>query len=157
LLMTPVPVIAQTRVPSVTGDGDDMFCFCSRWLPPPRGRCHNTLPLSRSTHHKCNVTASCDRRSSATFRKTRDPQMAGVDPENAGIASFHTMFSFCDQRNGRFVSWLTPLPDGPRHAGQFSTAVVARGARSMSNVECQTSNCGGMTNVKMTKVAQNVF
>src|SRR5262249_22712781 len=83
--------------------------------------------------------------------------MAGVDPENAGIASFHAMFSFCDQRNGRFVSWLTPLPDGPRHAGQFSTAVVARGARSMSNVECQTSNCGGMTNVKMTKVAQNVF
>ena len=28
-LRMPVPVIAQTARPSVTGDGVDMFCFCS--------------------------------------------------------------------------------------------------------------------------------
>ena len=33
-----MPVITQTVVPSVTGEGVDMFCFCSFMLPPPRGR-----------------------------------------------------------------------------------------------------------------------
>ena len=44
-LRMPVPVITQTCVPSVTGDGDDMFCLRSWWLPPPSGRFQSTVPL----------------------------------------------------------------------------------------------------------------
>ena len=44
----------------------------------------------------------------------------GVEPDQAGMASFHAMFSAFDQRDGRFFSPLTPSSDGPRHCGQFS-------------------------------------
>src|SRR5437867_7676196 len=99
----PVPVIAHTCVPSVTGDGDDMFCFCSLWLPPPSGRCQRTVPLSRSTHQRCSVIGSLDLRSSATFRKIRLPQTIGVEPDHAGMASFQATFSVGDHFSGRPV------------------------------------------------------
>ena len=133
----PVPVMTQTCVPSVTGDGVDMFCLRSWWLPPPSGRCHSTVPLSRSTHQRCSVTASRDLRSSATLRKIRLPQTIGVDPDHAGIASFHATFSVCDHLTGRLRSPLTPFLDGPRHCGQFSaTAGGSYGRASMPNAKC---------------------
>jgi hypothetical protein len=122
---TPVPVIAQTRAPSVTGDGDDMFCLRSWRLPPPSGRCQTRRPLSRSTAHRCSVTASCERRSSATLRKTRPPATIGVDPENDGSASVQATLSVRDHLKGTFVSALRPLREGPRQLGQSCTATPA--------------------------------
>src|SRR4051812_25111449 len=113
-LRMPVPVITHTLRPSVTGDGDDMFCFIMRWSPPPSGRFHNATPRLRSTAH------SCRSRPSETFRKIRSPHTTGVEPDQAGSASFHATFSFVDQRSGKFVSPLTPFKEGPRHCGQFS-------------------------------------
>src|SRR5262249_17770300 len=109
----PVPVITHTDVPSVTGDGDDLFCFRSWWLQPPSGRCQRIARVSRLTDQRCSVTASLECSSSATLRNIRLPQITGVEPENDGIASFHATFSVCDHFTGRFVSSLTPLRVGP--------------------------------------------
>src|SRR6185369_7787276 len=48
--------------------------------------------------------------------------MIGVEPLQAGIASFQTTFSSVVHFTGRFFSLLTPLSDGPRHCGQFCAA-----------------------------------
>src|SRR5213593_2073484 len=146
-----VPVIAQTCVPSVTGDGDDMFCFISWWLPPPSGRFHRTVPLARSTHQRCRLSPVLTFRSSATFRKMRSPQMTGVDPDQDGSASFQVTFSVADQRSGRFFSPLTPFNDGPRHCGQFSAAGTVTVAQSTATqmqprrdeIMCSTRAIGG--------------
>src|SRR6185295_13311621 len=125
---TPVPVITHTCVPSVTGDGVDMFCFISWWLPGPSGRFHSTLPFARSMHQRCRLLPSRTFRSSATLRKTRSPQTIGVEPDQAGSATFHVTFSVVDHLTGRFFSPLRPFSVGPRHCGQFSaegTAAVA--------------------------------
>src|SRR5262245_58107903 len=92
----PVPVITQTALPSVTGEGDDMFCFSMRTLPPPRRCFQSGTPRARSTHHRYKSLFS------ATFRKMRSPHTIGVDPENAGNGSDQVMFSLFDQRTGRF-------------------------------------------------------
>jgi hypothetical protein len=109
-----VPVIAHTCRPSVTGDGDDMFCFCIRVLPPPSGRFQRTAPRARSMDHSDRL------RPSATLRKMRSPQTMGVEPDHSGSGSFQAIFSVFDQRTGRFVSALRPFSSGPRHCGQFS-------------------------------------
>ena len=44
-----MPVITHTLRPSVTGEGDDMFCFCIRALPPPR-RCFQQRGAARPIH-----------------------------------------------------------------------------------------------------------
>src|SRR5215212_3279302 len=119
-LRTPVPVITQTSVPSVTGEGVDMFCLRSWWLPEPSGRFHSTVPLARSTHQRYRLSPLRTFRSSATFRKTRSPQTIGVEPDQAGSCSFQATFSDADHFTGRLRSPLTPLSDGPRHCGQFS-------------------------------------
>ena len=119
----PVPVITHTPVPSVTGDGDDWFCFRCIRLPPPSGFCHRIVPLARSTHQRWRLGFSpASGSGSATLRKMRLPQMIGVDPDSAGIASFHWMFSVpvADHLIGRFFSVLMPLCAGPRQCGQFS-------------------------------------
>src|SRR6478735_4325937 len=122
-LRIPVPVITQTLVPSVTGDGVDWFCFRCMWLQPPRSRCHRIVPLARYTHHRCRLGARpVSGSASATLRKIRSPQTIGVEPESAGMPSFHAMFSDCVHFTGRLVSVLIPLPEGPRHCGQFSLA-----------------------------------
>ena len=112
----PVPVITQTLSPSVTGEGEDMFCLRFCWLPPASGRCQSTVPFVRSTHHRYTPGPS------ATLRKMRSPQTIGVDPDQAGIASFHARPPVFDHRTGSPVSRLTPFSDGPRHCGQFSAA-----------------------------------
>src|SRR4029453_2898782 len=127
-LRTPVPVITQTCFPSVTGDGDDMFCFCIRVLPPLSARFQRTVPRARSTDHNDKLAPS------ATFRKIRSPQTMGVEPDHAGIASFQAMLSVFDQRTGRLVSALTPFSEGPRHCGQFSAAGPAAKVKPMTRV-----------------------
>src|SRR5262249_9833950 len=105
----PVPVITQTFFPSVTGEGDDMFCLRILVLPPPRSFFQTGSPFVRSTHHRYRLSPS------ATFRKIRSPQMIGVAPVQLGIASFQVTFSSALQRVGRFFSLLMPLRNGPRH------------------------------------------
>src|SRR6188472_1689753 len=86
----PVPVMTHTAVPSVTGDGVDMFCLRSMWLPPLSGRFHMTDPLLRSTAHSSMLPS---RSAVATLRKMWLFQMIGVAPLRLGIGSFHAMFS----------------------------------------------------------------
>src|SRR5690242_1379568 len=138
---TPVPVITHTVLPSVAGEGDDMFCLRSCRLPPPSGRCQSTLPLPASTAHRCSVTASRECTSSATLRKTRPPLTIGVEPENDGIGSAQAMCSVRDHLSGRLVSALVPFPSGPRHAGQSWTAAAtdAGGGPSMAVGGCGTT------------------
>src|SRR6185312_13175564 len=118
-LRMPVPVITHTVVPSVTGDGVDWFCFRCIRLPLPRSRCHRMVPLARSTHHRCRLapgplsTARASGSALATFRKMRSPHTIGVDPDSAGIGSFHSTFSVCDHLTGRLFSLLIPLRVGP--------------------------------------------
>src|ERR1043166_3718974 len=121
-LRMPVPVIAHTCEPSLTGDGVDMFCLRCCRLPPPSGRCHTIAPESRSIHQRCGVTGAVDLRAASTLRKMGPAETMGVDPDQAGIASFHATFSACDHLTGRLVSVLMPFLDGPRHCGQSSTA-----------------------------------
>src|SRR5260221_13191260 len=94
----PVPVITQTLRPSVTGEGEDMFCFCSRWLPLLRRRFQAGTPVERSTHHRNKWLPS------ATFRKTGSSETIAVDPDAAGRASRHASVSAFDPRTGRLVS-----------------------------------------------------
>src|SRR5918993_984347 len=114
LLRMPVPVITQTFLPSVTGDGEDMFCLRIFTLPLPSNFFQTIVPFVRSTHQRYSSSFS------ATLRKIRSRQMIGVDPLHSGIASFHAMFSSVVHLTGRFFSVLMPLSDGPRHCGQFS-------------------------------------
>src|SRR3954454_15828598 len=110
----PVPVIVHTVRPSVTGDGDDMFCFWSLTLPAPSLCFQTGAPVPRSIAHKNSSEPS------ATFRKTRSPHTIGVDPDHAGRPIFQVMFSVFVQRSGTSFSPLTPLRNAPRHCGQFS-------------------------------------
>ena len=109
----PVPVITQTRSPSVTGDGDDMFCFCWRRLPALRNRFQIGVPASRSRHQSSMVSPS------PTLRKIRSFQMIGVEPVHAGISSFQVTLVSVSHSVGRLTSSLTPLRSGPRQVGQL--------------------------------------
>src|SRR5215510_5956851 len=84
-LSMPVPVITYTLLPSVTGDGDDMFCLRIFTLPPPSGFFQSTSPFDLSTHQRNRLSPS------ATFRKMRSRQMIGVEPLQPGIEAFQTM------------------------------------------------------------------
>src|SRR5688572_12812740 len=118
----PTPVITQTRLPSVTGEGEDMFCLRWKLLPPAMGRFQTTSFLLRSIAQSSSAPVS---RAVATFRKMRSPQMMGVEPLNAGSGSFHATFSVALQVEGSPVSALTPFPVGPRQFGQLSAKSVA--------------------------------
>src|SRR6185369_7778295 len=102
-LRMPVPVIANTLLPSVSGEGYDMFCLRIFTLPTPNGDFHKTSPFFRFTHQSERLSPS------ATFRKIRSRQIIGVEPLQLGSGNFHTMFSSGDHRDGRFFSPLIPL------------------------------------------------
>src|SRR5262249_14330684 len=53
-------------------------------------------------------------------RKIASPQMAGVLVPHSGKRVFQTTPVVSLQNSGRFCSWLTLFPAGPRHCGQFS-------------------------------------
>src|SRR6478672_2289654 len=121
-LRMPVPVMAKTPVPSVTGEGDDMFCLRSLWLPPPSTAFHRTAGPLRSTHQSDSESPS------ATLRKMSSPQTIGVEPLNAGSGSFHATLFSALHVTGSPVSAAVPFSCGPRHCGQLSadTAAPAR-------------------------------
>ena len=125
---TPTPVMTHTVSPLVTGDGDDMFCFRSMWLPPAMGPFHSVLPVFRSRAHSSRFPEPS---AVPMFRKIVSFQMIGVDPLRPGIANFQVMFSSGDHFIGRPVSVLVPFIAGPRQWGQLSadkvtTAAMAR-------------------------------
>src|SRR5581483_1465275 len=70
---------------------------------------------------------------SATLRKMQSFQMIGVAPLQAGVASFHVMFSSVVHLTGRFFSELMPLSAGPRHCGQLSASARATRTGVMTN------------------------
>src|SRR5215468_1867064 len=111
--------MTKTFVPSVTGDGDDMFCLRILTLPLPSCFFQTTSPFLRSTHQRKRLSPS------ATFRKIRLRQMIGVEPLQLGRANFQTIFSSVDHFAGRFFSALQPFKLGPRHCGQFSAWATA--------------------------------
>ena len=117
----PVPVITQTAAPSVTGDGDDMFCLRWTLLPPLTGRFQVTAPELRSTLH--SSSSPCDG-CSATLRKMVSFQTMGVAPLRLGMASFQATFSVWVQVLVSPRSRLTPFNSGPRHCGQLSAKSV---------------------------------
>src|SRR5262245_34535250 len=120
----PVPVNTQTFLPSVTGDGDDIFCLLILKLPPVMGLFQRILPFSRFTHHSSRLSPS------ATFKKIRSPQMIGVEPLRLGMGSVHVTFSVLLHLVGRLCSVLMPSSVGPRHWGQFSAAPEAARIRA---------------------------
>src|SRR5438876_7878136 len=52
--------------------------------------------------------------------KTRFPQITGVELPRSGRGARQRMFSLVLQRKGSSFSVQTPVPDGPRQAGQFA-------------------------------------
>src|SRR6185436_364600 len=117
----PTPVMTQTRAPSVTGDGDDMFCLRCMLLPPAIGRFHTTFCFVRSMAQSSRLPELV---LVATLRKIRSPQMMGVDPLKAGSGSFQATFSVALHVAGSPVSVLTPFNVGPRQFGQLSAAKI---------------------------------
>src|SRR5262245_17333410 len=113
----PVPVMTHTVRPSVTGDGDDMFCLLPIRLPPDSRCFHKRFCFARSTAQSsiCPIESPV-----ATFRKMKSSQITGVDPLNAGSGNFHATFSVALQWVGRPVSVLTPSSVGPRQFGQLA-------------------------------------
>ncbi len=124
--------MTQTRVPSVTGEGDDMFCLRCMLLPPAIGRFQATAWVLRSMAQSSSAPVS---RAVATFRNTRSPQMIGVDPLKAGSGSFHATFSVGLQVEGSPVSVLTPFSVGPRQFGQFDAKSVALQSSSRQDTD----------------------
>src|SRR5688572_28851627 len=88
-LRMPTPVITHTYLPSVIGDGVDMFCLRCMLLPPASGRFHDTDCLLRSTAQSSRSPVFVP---VATLRKIVSPQMIGVEPLKAGSGSFQVMF-----------------------------------------------------------------
>src|SRR6185312_3288053 len=115
----PVPVITNTLLPSVTGEGDDIFCFLILVLPPPSSFFQSNSPFARLTNHKSSSSPS------ATFKNSRSFQITGVEPLQLGNASFQAMFSSGDHFHGKSFSLLMPFKFGPRHCGQFSARTIA--------------------------------
>ena len=80
--------------------------------------------------------------------KTLSPQTIGVEFPGAGSGTLQRTFWFVLQCNGRFVSWQTPLPSGPRQAGQFAPNALVAAAASIS----QTQRMGSPTLVFLRRI-----
>ena len=59
-LRMPVPVITKTLLPSVTGEGDDMFCLRILTLPLPSSFFQATSPLAPIDAPKIEIVAVGD-------------------------------------------------------------------------------------------------
>src|SRR5206468_8857436 len=78
--------------------------------------CQSNLPFARSKHISVR-RFSC---SIACVTKTRCPQTMGVELPRSGNGTRQRTLSLVLQCSGRFFSEQTPVPCGPRQAGQFS-------------------------------------
>src|SRR5688572_1093342 len=123
-LRMPRPVSTHTVRPSVTGDGDDMFCLLILKLPGAIGFFQFTSPVVRLTDHTSTSPVSGE---VATLRKTVSFHTIGVAPLRLGIGIFHAMFSplAVDHLTGSPFSLDMPVSFGPRHCGQFSAESAA--------------------------------
>src|SRR5918993_1976887 len=116
-LRMPTPVITHTCLPSVTGEGDDMFCLRSMWLLSASGRFHATVCFRRSIAH--NSTAPVFG-AVATLRKMVSPWMIGVEPLYAGRGIFQATFlvsSFVQLKGVNGRPSRPPRPPRPCAAG----------------------------------------
>jgi hypothetical protein len=66
--------------------------------------------------------------------KTLSPHTAGVELPRSGNDTRQRTFSFVLQRSGRFFSAATPLPSGPRHAGQFAADTETASAHQSQQI-----------------------
>src|SRR5688500_17720535 len=67
----------------------------------------------------------------AVWRKIWSPQTIGVDVPLPGISTFHLTFLVSPHCvGGLAVGAAVPLPEGPRHCGQFPSAPAGSAARA---------------------------
>src|ERR671915_2515178 len=126
----PVPVMAHTIWPSVTGEGDDMFCLRCLLLPLLRCFFQSTSPFARFNAHSDSVSRSA----SATFRKMVSPQMIGVAPLHCGSGIFQATFSVGLHETGTPFSPLTPSRVGPRQFGQLAESAALLAATIVTSI-----------------------
>jgi hypothetical protein len=69
--------MTHTWRPSVTGEGDDMFCFCAMWFESASRRFHATDCVVRSMAQSSSTPVLAP---VATLRNTVSPQTMGVEP-----------------------------------------------------------------------------
>ncbi len=112
-------MVAQTWLPSVTGDGDAELPSSPRTalLPLPKVCRHNSLPEVDTPNRTRSVPE-------VLVTKIRSPQTTGVDPADPGMGSRQETFFSLLHWVGKLVSWLTPSLRGPRHCGQSSACNV---------------------------------
>ena len=90
-------------MPSVTGEGEVLFCLRQSSLPSvlERQRIYNSLPPGSFS---ASVSAG-----EGEVRKMRSPQMMGVPPLQEGSFDFQTRFFSKLQDVGKFLDVLTPF------------------------------------------------
>ena len=113
-----MPVITHTVLPSVTGDGDDMFCLRCMTLPPPSGCFQSDGAAWRDRRPRATAIAV----RFGDVEEDRSPQMIGVEPVHSGSGSFQAMFSVVLHVTGRFFSALTPSASDRATAASWPTA-----------------------------------
>src|ERR1700722_14632443 len=106
-------------------------------MAAPSGRFHNSLPWVLMHRQTTSLP-------STQVRKTRSPQMAGVEVPLPGSANFQAMLSVALHDVGRLFSVQMPLLSGPRHCGQLSaqamfTAMKSRHADSVNRKDAFTA------------------
>jgi hypothetical protein len=122
-----VPVITHTVRPSVTGEGDDMFCFIMRASPPPNSlpERHAAIAVDRPEIHVAAI---------GHVEKMWSLQTTGVEPD-------HRATPVSRRRSppttaGQVLLFAQPFSDGPRHWGQFSADGAAPVAQSKTMKAC---------------------
>src|SRR5262245_10649766 len=129
----PFPVMIQTFLPSVMGEGDAEFCLRKSWFPLSICRRQRTAPSFRFTEIRkilSGAAESAERRlppssvgepSSAEVTKIVSPQMIGVAALQLGSFVRQSTLSLSVQVTANPWAVLElPLEFGPRHCGQLA-------------------------------------
>ena len=127
-----MPVITQTLAPSVTGDGDDMFCFASCVLPPPSSFFQNTLARLPVDAPEIQVVAVGD---------VEEELVAPDDRRRAAPLGMRQLPG--DVFGGRpadrqILLAADAVQRGPRHCGQLSADANLIAMRAMEKVSSIT-------------------
>src|ERR1700677_1829798 len=112
---SPVAKIANTLLPSVTGDGEAMLLRPLVRSPSATIFCQRTLPFFASRHNSARFFSA-----SGLETKTESPQTTGVAPLGPGMGVTQATPFVLLQFSGRPVSVVEPLNAGPRQWPQFS-------------------------------------
>ena len=103
-----------TRVPSVAAEGAAKLLRESLAMRGAICTCQSVSPVRRSRH----MARRTLRASSVELRKTRVPEMTGVEPAEPGMGLTHWTRLVRENFPGTPVSGLEPSKFGPRHCGQ---------------------------------------